>query len=41
MVVDTFARTVFSPNELPIGVMTGIIGAPIFISILNSREKNI
>lgn len=40
MVIDTFARTIFSPNELPIGVMTGIIGAPIFIYILNStREK--
>lgn len=40
MIVDTFARTIFSPNELPIGVMTGIIGAPIFIYILNStREK--
>lgn len=34
MIADTFARTVFSPSELPISVVTGLAGAPLFIKIL-------
>jgi iron complex transport system permease protein len=32
---DTIARTIISPNELPIGVITGIIGGLAFIIILS------
>jgi iron complex transport system permease protein len=32
--VDTFARTAFSPNELPAGVITALLGAPAFALIL-------
>ncbi len=32
---DTIARTIISPNELPIGVITGIIGGLSFIIILS------
>jgi iron complex transport system permease protein len=28
--VDTFARSAFSPHEIPVGVMTALIGAPFF-----------
>jgi iron complex transport system permease protein len=31
---DTAARTVFSPRELPVGVMTAAIGAPVFALLL-------
>lgn len=31
---DLFARTVISPNELPVGVVTGIIGGVIFIVVM-------
>lgn len=31
---DTVARTVFAPQEMPIGVMTAFIGAPIFILMI-------
>lgn len=31
---DAFARTVFSPVELPIGVVTGIIGAPFLLTLV-------
>lgn len=31
---DTLARTVISPNELPVGVITGIIGGLLFVLIL-------
>lgn len=35
---DTAARTVLSPSELPLGVVTAIIGAPIFVVILAFRR---
>jgi iron complex transport system permease protein len=31
---DTLARTVIAPRELPVGAVTAIIGAPLFISLL-------
>ena len=31
---DTVARTAFSPQEMPIGVMTAFIGAPVFILMI-------
>jgi iron complex transport system permease protein len=31
---DTFARTIAAPAEVPIGVLTAIVGAPIFLAIL-------
>lgn len=34
---DTLARTIISPTELPVGVITGIIGGSIFIYILAKR----
>jgi iron complex transport system permease protein len=36
---DTLARTVLSPTELPLGVVTAVIGAPIFVVILTMRRK--
>jgi iron complex transport system permease protein len=35
---DTIARTVFDPRELPVGIVTAIIGAPIF-AILLTRAR--
>ena len=34
---DLFARTVLTPAELPIGVVTAFIGAPFFIYLLRKR----
>jgi iron complex transport system permease protein len=31
---DTAARSVLPPNELPIGLLTSLIGAPILIAAL-------
>ena len=28
--VDTFARSAFAPHEVPVGVITGLLGAPVF-----------
>jgi iron complex transport system permease protein len=37
---DTIARTIIAPNELPIGVITGIAGGLSFIVILSQNRKN-
>jgi len=34
---DTLARTIISPSELPVGVITAFLGAPFFIYLLRSR----
>ncbi|MFT4188689.1 MAG: iron chelate uptake ABC transporter family permease subunit [Aeromicrobium sp.] len=31
---DTFARTVIAPQELPVGIMTALVGVPMFVAIL-------
>lgn len=38
LLCDSFARTFLSPAEIPIGVMTAIVGAPIFIILLKKSE---
>lgn len=36
---DVIARTIISPNELPIGVITGIVGGVVFIVLLSRSQK--
>jgi iron complex transport system permease protein len=38
VLADTVARTVLSPSELPIGVVTALIGSPVFVWILRSTR---
>jgi iron complex transport system permease protein len=38
---DIIARTIISPNELPIGVITGMLGGLIFIVVLSKKLKPI
>jgi iron complex transport system permease protein len=35
---DTFARTILSPTELPVGVITAAFGGPFFIYLLRTRK---
>ncbi|RBP48590.1 FecCD family ABC transporter permease [Arenicella xantha] len=35
---DTVARTVLAPIELPVGLVTALLGAPFFISLLRHRH---
>lgn len=37
ILADTLARTLVSPNELPVGVITAFLGAPFFILLLRKR----
>ncbi|WP_239673343.1 FecCD family ABC transporter permease [Mangrovibacillus cuniculi] len=39
MLADLFARTVISPTELPIGVVTALIGAPVFGLLVYARAR--
>jgi iron complex transport system permease protein len=34
VLADTVARTVIAPRELPVGAITALIGAPLFIYLL-------
>jgi iron complex transport system permease protein len=34
---DTAARTVFDPRELPVGVLTAVLGGPVFILLVRQR----
>ncbi|MBI2822332.1 MAG: iron ABC transporter permease [Acidobacteria bacterium] len=36
---DTVARTLMSPMELPVGVVTAVVGAPFFIYLLHRRSR--
>ncbi len=37
-IADTFSRTVISPSELPIGIVTAFIGAPFFAFLLKASK---
>lgn len=36
--VDVVSRVVVSPQEIPIGVVTGVIGAPVFLVLMGRRR---
>lgn len=36
---DTLARTIIAPAELPIGILTAILGAPFFLWLLLRRQR--
>jgi iron complex transport system permease protein len=38
VLADTVARTVVAPSELPLGVVTALVGAPVFVIILSVRR---
>jgi len=40
ILADLFARTIISPTELPIGVITALIGAPVFANLLLRRRRS-
>ena len=38
MLADTVARTALSPSEFPVGVITALVGGPIFLWLLTMRQ---
>ncbi|NMA67773.1 MAG: iron chelate uptake ABC transporter family permease subunit, partial [Clostridiaceae bacterium] len=39
IVTDTLARTIIAPRELPVGIITALLGAPLFIYLLKKRKQ--
>ncbi len=39
LIADTLARTVLSPAELPVGIVTALCGAPLFIYLLRRKAR--
>jgi len=39
ILADTAARTIMAPAEIPVGIITAIIGAPFFLYLLNQKKK--
>jgi iron complex transport system permease protein len=40
-ICDTLARTVLAPAEIPVGVITAMLGGPFFIWLLRSRRRSL
>ncbi|MEQ9464920.1 MAG: iron ABC transporter permease [Haliea sp.] len=38
VVADTLSRVILAPTELPVGIITALIGVPFFISLLRQRH---
>ena len=36
---DVAARLVVAPDEIPVGIMTALLGAPVFLVILRRRRE--
>ncbi len=39
IVADTIARLIIAPSEMPVGVITALVGSPLFIYLLRSRFR--
>src|SRR5262249_17352368 len=38
---DTAARTIFAPTEIPVGVVTALLGGPFFIALLRRKRGDL
>src|SRR3989338_1352074 len=39
VICDIFSRTLFTPLEIPIGIITAFLGAPVFIILLKIKQR--
>jgi len=39
IIADTLARTLLSPSELPVGIITAFCGAPFFLYLLRRNKE--
>ncbi|MBP5985751.1 MAG: iron ABC transporter permease [Azonexus sp.] len=39
VIADTLARTLIAPQQLPVGVLTALIGVPVFLFLLSRQPK--
>jgi iron complex transport system permease protein len=38
VMVDVVSRWIFAPSEIPVGVLTAILGTPFFIWLIRRRD---
>jgi iron complex transport system permease protein len=38
IVADTFARSAWAPVQLPVGILTALVGVPILLVLLGRRD---
>jgi iron complex transport system permease protein len=38
LLADALAQTLFAPQELPVGIVTAVVGAPAFVLLLARRR---
>lgn len=38
-ICDTAARTIFAPTEMPVGIITSVLGAPFFIFLIIKKKR--
>jgi len=41
ILADSLARTLFAPRELPLGVVTALVGAPFFLHLLRRQKREV
>jgi iron complex transport system permease protein len=41
LISDTIARTVLMPREIPVGIITSIVGVPFFLYLLNKSRRQV
>ncbi len=41
VICDTVARTLLAPGEIPVGVITAILGGPFFVWLLRSKRRSL
>jgi iron complex transport system permease protein len=39
VVADTFSRSIAQPSELPIGLITSLIGAPVLVALVTVKNN--
>ena len=39
LLADTAARTVIAPQQLPVGLLTALLGVPTFLALLLGRAR--
>jgi len=39
VIADTLARTALAPQQLPVGVLTALIGVPVFLFLLSRASR--
>lgn len=41
LIADLFARTLFAPTEIPVGVFTALLGVPFFLALVVRRKRHV